>query len=119
MPHSVAFFFIDAMVDRCYFLLLTTRRLLKSGQSSDSSTDDGGGTRHISEVSCSRTASSSPGWAITLCTAVADTVGGRTNFTMTHLGGNIYAYLYTSPLAGTYAARAFCIDGNGNSANTS
>lgn len=49
---------------------------------------------------------------------VADTQGGRTNFSMTLSSGNVYAYSYTPPLAGTYAARAFCVDGNGNSANT-
>ena len=50
---------------------------------------------------------------------VTDALSVRANFTMANTAGALYELSYPPPIAGTYSARVFCTDGNGNVANTS
>ncbi len=53
----------------------------------------------------------------TVSAEITDALGVKANFSMTNTS-DTYSYAYPPPVPGTYNARVFCTDGNGNIANT-
>lgn len=54
----------------------------------------------------------------TVSAEVTDANSVKANFTMSNTSGSTYEYDYGPPIAGTYSAKVYCTDGNGNIANT-
>lgn len=53
----------------------------------------------------------------TVSAEITDPLSVKANFTMAN-ASSTYSYVYPPPLAGTYSAKVYCTDGNGNTANT-